>query len=748
MNAALARAFASVRRRRSAAILGAIAFTLCGLLAGAAAHTVGSLRSGLGRAQERAGTPQLVARFAPADERAIEQRVRALANVAAYELRLVARPVDVSGRGRRGTVELNGIQGRPIGLRVVAGRLPRGYGEVAIERGFADAWGIGTGDRLWLHGRRGGEDVVVGVTVEPDAVAFPLASRPRVYVAIEEARFLLPEGDEVSELRIRARDPARVPELLVQARLASFGLRDVTTTTREGARAAVGAAAGVAIVLLTALGVVALAAAACVIALSAHARVARERRSLAVLRALGLGRLGVAASYGAEAAIVALPCVLVGAVAGAAVVAGPLRALLHDLNMEPASIASPTFVGAVGATVAVAAIAAALPAWQASRGTVRSVFATSTPAVAGRLPVPSHLVLLGMRIAVGRPWRLLAVAAAIGVALATVLLLLSLARFLLRAQADPTILGERYGLVAIGAPDALARARATPGVAAAGERFEVAAASVFDPAQPLAVVAFGDGRDGVFRGRPLLSGRRLTGAGETEIGRGLADALGLALGAELRVQLATGGERRLAVVGIVQELSRDGRVAYVDASELRGVADPAIAIRSGADVDPALVARRLAERGLEVRRNAGLATDAGSFAAVVAALMRAVAFVDALACVGLVLITLVVVARERQATIAAIRAGGGGRRAVTATLTGVVLPIVIGAVLVAWLAEATVLAPIVDRVGARYGGFGLAAAPVDVAVVALATLLAATVGAHLVATRMCRRPVRALLVGA
>ena len=62
--------------------------------------------------------------------------------------------------------------------------------------------------------------------------------------------------------------------------------------------------------------------------------------------------------------------------------------------------------------------------------------------------------------------------------------------------------------------------------------------------------------------------RRLRGAGEAEVGRGLAQVLGLDVGSTLALALSSGRELRLRVSGIVSAVEHDGRVAYVPARAL------------------------------------------------------------------------------------------------------------------------------------------------------------------------------------
>ena len=67
------------------------------------------------------------------------------------------------------------------------------------------------------------------------------------------------------------------------------------------------------------------------------------------------------------------------------------------------------------------------------------------------------------------------------------------------------------------------------------------------------------------------------------MGQGLAQALGVGVGATLAVALPNGEERRFEVVGVVRALENDGRVAYVRPGRLLGAAPglvPRIAVRT------------------------------------------------------------------------------------------------------------------------------------------------------------------------
>jgi ABC-type lipoprotein release transport system permease subunit len=286
-------------------------------------------------------------------------------------------------------------------------------------------------------------------------------------------------------------------------------------------------------------------------------------------------------------------------------------------------------------------------------------------------------------------------------------------------------------------------------VAAAAERDEAHGVDAFDLGEPVTLVAFGEGKATVFAGRRLLAGRRARGPGEAEVGRGLADSLGLAPGSELVVELQDGGEVRARVAGVVQELASDGRVAYLDATALAGAAGVTrqVAVRVARGARPVDVQRRLQAEGLRVAVNGGIAPSGGSLLDAVVALLRIVAVIDSLVCVALVLLALVVLARERRGAIAVLRSAGARPAQVVGLLAGAAAAHLALALPLAYLLERAVLAPALSSLVERYGDLPLAPAPGDVALVALGAALAAASTAWLAARQLLREPVAAGLGG-
>ena len=172
------------------------------------------------------------------------------------------------------------------------------------------------------------------------------------------------------------------------------------------------------------------------------------------------------------------------------------------------------------------------------------------------------LLRLGVRLATTRRVRLVATLASLAICTSFVLLMLALAAELNTLANDPTSLGRRYQLSASLPASAAPRVRALPGVSAVGPRWEVSAVDAYSLGEITYLIAF-RGDHTQFEDPPLVEGSHLHGDREAEVGRGLAQLLGLRVGSTLALALASGRELRLRVGGIVSSLEHDGRIAYV-----------------------------------------------------------------------------------------------------------------------------------------------------------------------------------------
>jgi ABC-type antimicrobial peptide transport system permease subunit len=648
----------AVRRLHAApgrTALAALGVLAAAAMAGTAITVAVSLSGGFGRAAEQADLPDVLARFGQRSQREVEGRVGALPNLASRSYRLEINDVPLAAgeqSTRKGAVEIP-LGGRR-GYAIAEGRDLSGRpGEVVIERGLADEWGVGVGDAVSVG--RLGPQRVVGVSLEPSNVAFPLAGAAHVYLpAGPIARRFGPLPANVALLWVN--DRRRLDETLVQARAVSYGLTNLRLVTRDGVRVIVGQAAGIVIALLGAFSLVTLAAAGLMLGAAASADVQRRMPAIAVQRAVGLSRGRVTAAHAVEGAIVALPSAAVGLALGALVTIGPADRLLRTLNEVGAGAALLGWLVLGGAgLVAITAAASAWPAWRAAGRPPATVLrggdlgrprarggrsaAWARRGAAGEAAAAASLgggfLALGVRLGAARRGRLAATVVVLAASAATALLLLSLASLLQRLSEDPALLGRRYQLTVALPPSAAPDVRRIRGVAEVAPRRVVDASDAFSLGEPLRLIAY-PGDHTVFEAPPLAEGRRRRGPREAEVGRGLADVLGLRPGSTLAAALPSGREVRYRVVGIVRALDNDGRIAYVGASGLVAAGaggNPNLAVRLAPRADRATVSRELRElTGVQPRRVGGASTSNQSFLGVLADVLLAVAGVTAVLC--------------------------------------------------------------------------------------------------------------------
>jgi ABC-type antimicrobial peptide transport system permease subunit len=741
-------AWTVVRARPRRAIGSAVGIAAAALVLGLALRVGIALDGGFDRTAKRADLPTLIVRFdrrRPAD---IERRIRALPNLDGAALRYEATDVPMRTRGHRtprGAVQV--VSPGRRGYAVVSGRDVRSDGrEVVIERGLAREWGIGPGDRLRVGDL--GRMRVVGVAVAPDNVAFPVATAARVYVSRDglAARFGGSPGRvPVNEALVWARDPRRTDVLLTQARVAAAGLRDVRLLTRDGVRALLDRAAGLVVALLVVFSGVAVALSATLLWAGTRAELLRRLPAIGLQRALGWRPGGLAAQLAAQGVLVAGPAAALGLAVGALLAGSPTRGLLGLLNeLEPSASATvATLVGAWLAVVALVALAAGIPAWRAARGSPAALLRGGDLAPgAGRGGRRGGLGTLGARLVAARRRRFAATVLALAAAASTVGLMLAMADLVERLRDDPTTLGRRYQLTARADPGARSAAAAVPGVAAVADRIALDAVSAGGTGTPLEVVAYR--RDHTaFEAPPLLEGRRATGAREAEVGRGLADVLGLGVGSTLAVLLPSGREARFRVAGILGALQDDGRVAYVRTRALRaaGIESQgilAIRLDTGADRDE--VSQALTAAGVPPTPTRAALSDRGGLVRAIAALLRLVAIAVGLVCAYALVQSLALVARERSSAIGTLRAVGAGTAALRRLALGASLAVAVPAALLGLALQAAVLAPLVAGLAAGYADLPLVLDARTAGVLLVALLVLAGGVGLVVGGRLARRP--------
>jgi ABC-type lipoprotein release transport system permease subunit len=707
------------------------------------------LGTGFDRAVHAADLPDVIVRFNPESTTRVLARVRALPDVTAFATRSEFTNLDITANGHhteQASAEVVGAGRR--GYAIVAGRdVGARFGDVVIERGVADSWGIRLGQDLRVQGL--GRLRVVGFAEAPDDVGYPLGV-PRFYLsaAALDARFGVDRDPQVSVAEIWLRDPRYLDEVLVQARTLSYGLRGVRIITRSGVRVLLDQAAGIVIDLLVALSLFALLTAGVMLAASARAEVQRQLTTIGITRAVGASRGHVVGVHAAQAAVIAVPAATLGVLAGRLASLGPSDRLLTMLNEPPAGSGLILPLAAAWlVSVSIPVLAATWPAWRATgrmpvtllRGaglSSRSGSRSGRP----RRRHPTGLTGLGLRLVAARRARLAATVLTLAVSAAFVLLLLALAVALTALETDPSALGKRYQLTAILPAAATARVRAIPGVQEAAPRYETEALDSFSLGETIDVIAY-PGDHTAFEAPPLTVGRRLRGAGQAEVGAGLADALGLTPGSTVALALPSGAEVRLRVAGIVSSLDHDGRVAYVPAAALLR-ADPSaperIAVRLTPGADPVRVTLALRALGAQPAAASGATARGLPLVNTLRAILRAVAIVDGLVCLYALVQTSALTLAERRRTIAVLRAGGAGPAAIARLLTGVVAGLVVPAAVLGVVLERLVLGPAVANLAANYATLELAASPAVIAAV-VAGLLGAGLIAVLWVTRLATR---------
>ena len=765
---ALRLALADARRglapRRRRALLTGLGIALAAAMLSAALVVSDGLGLGFQRAVRAADLPSLIIRFNSQSAAAVAKRIRALPDVAAFATRTEFTGQGVAADGHRtgsATAEVIGSGRR--GYAVVAGRdlAPTGN-QVLVEKAWAASWGMHVGGTLQVPGL--GPERIVGLAEAPDNVGYPLAP-PRFYLsqAALAARFGHRGGAlQVNYAEIWVRNPRYLNELLVQARATSFGLRDVRFVTRDGIRVLVHQAAGIVIDLLVALSLIALATAGAMLAASARAEVQRRLGTIGVQRAVGASGGYVTLVHTLEAALVAAPAAALGCLVGALVIAGPSAHLLELLN-EPApglALIGPVFLGWLAATV-VAVGGAAWPAWRAAArpvvGLLRGADISSRRAgihLGPRLSrlrglIPAGLGTLGARLVAARRARLAATVITLGLSAGFVLLMLSLASELSALQTDPSALGRRYQLTATLPPRAVPAVRRIPGVQDAAPRYELRSADSFSLGEVIDTIAY-PGNHTTFEAPPLLSGHRLRGDDETEIGQGLAQTLGIGPGQTLALQLPNGAELRLKISGIVSSLDLQGRVAYVPAAALLR-ADPqapsSIAVLLHPTASMAAVEAALTRLGAVPQSAAGATSKSAPLVAVLRAIIIAVALIDGLVCLYALVQACALTVSERRRTIAVLRACGAGAGAVRRLLAGAVLCLLIPAAIVGVLLQRLLLGPALSHLAAGYAYLPLRATALQIALTVAGLAIAAAIAVLWVARQAGRESVVSGLAG-
>ncbi len=733
LSAAFAEARQGLRSRRRRVLLATIGVALSAAMLSAALVITDGLGGGFNRSVKAADLGDLIVRFDPQRSSTVASKLESLPDLSGFALRREVTHLQIAYQAHavsNAVAEVIG-SGRRQGFALVAGHGLRGSGAgVLVEPGLASAWHIRLGSDIYVQGL--GPEPVVGLAEGPDDVGYPLAAaRFYVSVAYINRRFGRTPNPYVNFAEVWLRNPRYIDEVLVQARDEAFGLHNLQFATRGGTRVLIHQAAGIVIDLLVALSIIALATAAVMLAVASRAEVQRRLRTIGIRRAVGATRGHVTLTLALETLLVAVPAATLGTLAGALATYGPDNHLLALLNEPgPGSALILPLLACWTASVMIPVVGAAWPAWSAGGRAVVSLLRGADVARSrsrpwsrprrmrgrGRRGRGRSLTRLGARLVAARPGRLAATVTMLACSSAFILLMIALAATLSSLATDPQELGRHYQLTAALPPSAAPQVARLPGVQAAQPRYEVHAVDEYSLDEIVDVIGYP--RDLTeFEAPPLASGRRPRGDDETEVGVGLAAALGLAPGSELLLELPTGREMRLRVSGTVDSLDSEGLVAYVPAQALLA-ADPspssqiAVLLKPGAN--QTAVSDELTALGA-TPQPAGTATARGApLVAVLTTILRAVAVVDGLVCLYALIQACALTVQERRRTVAVLRACGAGAGAIRRLLLGAVLALVVPAALAGVLLERLLLGPALSNLAVSYATLELKATALDV----------------------------------
>jgi ABC-type lipoprotein release transport system permease subunit len=748
VSGALREAWANVRARRGRSLLGGLGIVLVATMLAVAATVSYGLLTGFDRGAAQADLPDVLVSFDSQPASSVRERLAALPDLEAFSLREQLTSVPFrAGResADNGVIEVVGPGRR--GYSIVAGHDVTKRGGVVVEQGLATDWGLSVGDRIRVYDSP--PLPIVGLARAPDNVAYPLAA-PHVYIALPAVRAATRDHSarKVNQAQIWLKDPSQLDAVLVQARMSSYGLTGLSLITRSGVRVLIDQAAGIVIALLGALSLIALLTAATMLTASARAEIQRRLHAIGIWRAIGASRGHVARVAALEALLVAVPAAAIGVGLGALLAVGPSDRLLGLLSQPgPGSGLAAPLLGCFALTAAIPAAAGAWPAWRAAGGPpltlLRGAELRGGSTRGGGGGGGGGLLRLGVRLATTRRVRLVATLASLAICTSFVLLMLALAAELNVLANDPTALGRQYQLSAALPASKAPQVRKLPGVSAVGPRWEVSAVDAYSLGEITYAIAF-RGDHTQFEDPPLVEGSHLHGDREAEVGRGLAQLLGLRVGSTLALAVASGRELRLRVAGIVSSLEHDGRIAYVPERALLR-AEPgapeklAVIVTPGASTKT--VTGELERLGAKVTTSTGVAGGGKALVDALRGLLLTIAVVDGLVCFYMLTQALALTAGERRSAIAVLRACGAGARSIRVLLAGAALAVLVPAAVIAVLLERFVLGPAVSRLAQGYASLSLAADAAEIAILLFGLAAIGAVAVWWVVRRVTSRPI-------
>lgn len=604
----------SVLREAPAQLLltGAVVALAAGVLTVAIAlFAIG--RDPLERARGAAGDPTVLV---SGPRNAVEQ-ARHLPGVAAAgplqaERRLLVAAPDSRVEAVARTWPRHTTVDRPL---LESGRAPRPHAlaEIVVERTFARAVGLRTGQVVRLGHRRA---LIVGIAA---SVSRPPYSATRDGLVWAPARFFVADNRRraaaVAALRLRRTEAAAVRRYRARVRALA---PEAQVETIDAIASDYAKLTRLETVVAQTFALLGLVAACFVIATATSGRALSRMHEVGLLRALGVGPRQAASRHLLENLVVAVPAAGVGSLLGllaATPLLRPFTELFGDALAPRPDLSAAVFSTLIAlAALVVATIPAIVRALTVRTASALALGRPRGPAgrrsrLAGaalRAGLPPALAL-GLAEAFARRPRAWLCVGTVAFAVGMLVALASMERTYARLLADPARDGRPWD-VRVEPPAAAGAVRA----AASDARVRVTMRATLSrlPARVAGERAVVRVIDGAWREmQPAITrGRRLRAAGEALVGRRLLERLGVAPGD--RVTVAVGGRRLLLrLVGRYVEPLDRAMTLWLTAPTLRagGVATPrpeALLLRlsdPGRDRAFAAALERRTEQGVRIR---------------------------------------------------------------------------------------------------------------------------------------------------
>ncbi len=511
---------------------------------------------------------------------------------------------------------------------------PQADGEIVIGGGLARAAGMQLGERLLLvaPNSRAASYEVVGIVTPTFRVPYPQLTPAAVFVSMAAVEGLaggtpgsLPE-DARAALGVESSRGVRLVDANTTADFVDGLTGGLSAVTWQETRAGVIDETRGPSTMLRIFSIFAVLALSFVVAATIANHAVSQKREIGLLKSVGITPRQTTTMLLGQMLAISLPAALAGVLIGVFTTRYFQWGITELLDASAVTAVSlPALIAVFLAVQVLVVVCAVLPAVRAGRTRIVDAIASSPRQTAGgaslvaraanalRLP---QVVVVGVKDIFTRPMRSWLTVAAIAVAVATLMMTVTLRHSLQLIAEDPALIGSApYELQASRLGELTTVRQSDPGVPASAISHEEAAdilsshpsveAFITDNTrestmQNLSVVHHAVDGDVDAMRFLFLEGRAVASPNEVMVGAGLAQQLDLAVGDDLLVDVLSGQPVALRIVGVYYADQNEGIELMYPLDALLAL-DPAAApgdfdIRLTPGARPATVIAGLAER--------------------------------------------------------------------------------------------------------------------------------------------------------